>query len=78
MMKSVFVHLKNDENKGMYNRHYNFERIPVEGEYFALDVDGEWYKVQLVVHTPNSGEMCAEIYAVKVNHIEEIKKKQNN
>lgn len=74
-MKPVFLHLHNEGEADRLNKYSDFVRIPVEGEYFAIEHDGEWYKVELVVHTPFSSEMCAEIYAVKVNHQKEMKKK---
>jgi len=75
MMKSVFVHLHDAGDVNWDNRYFDFDRIPVEGEYLSTDVD--WYKIELVVHTPLSMEMSAEIFAVKVDFNEEMKRKLN-
>lgn len=72
-MKSIFVHLHDEGEANWENRYHDFGRIPVEGEYLSIDIG--WYKVELVVHTPFSMEMSAEIYAVKVDYNEEIRKK---
>lgn len=43
-----------------------FARVPVVGEYVATSVEGAWYKVFLVVHTPfEESDFDAEVYAVK-------------
>ncbi|MER1958813.1 MAG: hypothetical protein ABS942_15625 [Solibacillus sp.] len=77
-MKKVFVHLHNEGEVNWINEYYHFDRIPSEGEYLATEFNGDWYKVALVVHTPFTEEMSADIYAVKVNHSEEMKKKFKN
>lgn len=77
-MKPIFLHFHNKGSKDWINKKINFDRIPVEGEYLTIEHDGEWYKVEMVVHTPFSEEMSAEIYAVKVNHSDEKNKKLNN
>ncbi|QTB25217.1 hypothetical protein [Lysinibacillus sphaericus] len=74
-METVFVHLHDKNDFNYVNEYYQFKRVPVEGEYLVTNVDGDWYKVELVVHTPTSKEMIAELYAVKVDHNEEINKK---
>ncbi len=76
-MKKVFLHLHSEGKFDWVNSYYQFERIPVEGEYVTTKADGEWHKVELVVHTPFSEKTCADVYAVKVNHHEEIEKKIN-
>ncbi|MFP7483369.1 hypothetical protein SFC65_04350 [Priestia filamentosa] len=70
-MNRVFLHLHSKGKADWENPYLEFERIPVEGEYVSLD--GAWYQVELVVHTPSSEEMCAEVYAVKVDP-EKVKK----
>lgn len=77
-MATVFVHLHNEGETEWNNQYHSFERIPVENEYITVDYDSEWYKVELVVHTPFSDEMSAEIFAVQVDHNEEMKKKVKN
>ncbi|MEK4699722.1 hypothetical protein MKX47_08980 [Solibacillus sp. FSL R7-0668] len=77
-MKPIFLHLHNMGFKDWLNKVSTFERIPVEGEYLTIDYDSDLYKVEMVIHTPFSEEMCAEVYAVKVNHIEELNLKLNN
>ncbi|WP_339212947.1 hypothetical protein [Solibacillus sp. FSL W8-0372] len=59
--------MNNEGEVNWINNYHHFDRIPSEGEYLATEVAGDWYKVELVVHTPISEEMSAEIYAVKVN-----------
>lgn len=76
-MKPVFLHLHDEGEAKWLNKYSDFVRIPVEGEYFAIEYDGPWYKVELVVHTPFSFEMCAEVYAMKVDNLKEMKKKLN-
>lgn len=77
-MKPIFLHLHNMGFKDWLNKVSTFGRIPVEGEYLTIDYDSDLYKVEMVIHTPFSEEMCAEVYAVKVNHIEELNLKLNN
>lgn len=76
-MKKVFLHLHNQGESDWENSYYQFDRIPVEGEYVTTEVNGEWHKVKMVVHTPFDKEVCAEVYAVKVDHNEEMKSKLN-
>ncbi len=77
-MKKVFVHLIIEGEANWINEYYHFDRIPSEGEYLATKANGDWYKVKLVLHSPFAKEMNADIYAVKVNQTEEIRKKLNN
>lgn len=77
-MATVFVHLHNEGESIWINQNHDFERIPVENEYITIDCDSEWYKVELVVHTPFCDEMSAEIFAVRVDHNKEMKKKVKN
>ena len=74
-MKPVFVHLHDEGEANFRNMLFDFGRVPVEGECLTVDFDSDWYKVEIVVHTPYSSEMCAEVYAVKVDHQKEIEKK---
>lgn len=72
-MRTVFLHLHDEGHANWNNIYFDFERIPVVGEYVTIKSDGDWYKVEMVVHTPFSKDMCAEVYAVKVDHHKEIK-----
>ncbi len=67
-MHKIFLHTHEKEKADWVNTIKEFGRIPLEGEYLAISVDSEWYQVELVVHTPFSEEMEAEVYAVKVDH----------
>jgi hypothetical protein len=62
-------------NPGKWDWHIEFRefgQIPHVGEYVTLHSTSEWYKVELVVHTPFEGADCmAEAYAVSVDYIEE-------
>ncbi|EST12191.1 hypothetical protein [Sporolactobacillus laevolacticus] len=77
-MKPVLFHLHSKEKHDWANQYYQFERIPVEGEYVCLSSEGDWYRVELVVHTPFSNQMCSEIYAVQIDRNEIMKEKVNN
>lgn len=77
-MAKVFVHLHSDGESDFSNQFHIFERLPIEGEYLTISDDSEWYQVEMVVHTPFSEQMCAEIFAVQVNHNEVMKKKVKN
>ncbi|QTD40620.1 hypothetical protein [Sporosarcina sp. Te-1] len=74
-MRTVFLHLHDSGQANWNNVYFDFERIPVVGEYVGIKSDGDWYKVEMVVHTPFSKGMCAEVYAVKVDSQKEVKKK---
>ena len=66
----VFLHTR---TRGLFdwaNEIRDFARIPVVGEYLALDVSSPWYQVQLVVHTSFECDCDAEVYAVEVDHNE--------
>lgn len=76
-MKPVLIHLHNKGSIDWINKKFYFDRIPVEGEYITVDFESDWYKIEMVVHTPFSDEMAAEVYAVKVIYSEEIKNKLN-
>ena len=72
-MANVFVHVKDSVDDLWTNQQMEFDRIPGVGEYVVLKFDSPWYEVHLVVHCPYEGaEYDAEIYAVRVNHLEEI------
>jgi hypothetical protein len=84
-MAKVFVHYRNPSSEFAVNEVFDFERIPVVGEYVALEpidknsardsgrAEQQWYKVTLVVHSPQT-ELHAELYAIRVDHLEEVKK----
>ncbi|WP_340394908.1 hypothetical protein [Paenibacillus sp. FSL E2-0177] len=76
-MAKVFVHTHEKGDSEWENEYYPFSRVPVEGEFLTLASDGEWYKVEMVVHTPFDREIHAEIYAVKVDHMKIQKRKLN-
>ncbi|WP_211272843.1 hypothetical protein [Domibacillus antri] len=76
-MKPVFLHLHSPSDHDWVNKYYEFQRIPQQGEYVSVEVDAEWYEIELVVHTPSSDQMSAEVYAVKVDHLEVSKRKLN-
>lgn len=63
----VYLHTRDAENFDWNNENREFARIPVEGECLALSSSSDWYKVQLVVHTPFNCPYYAEVYAVKVD-----------
>jgi len=64
----VFLHTRDMGKFNWVNEIREFARIPIEGEYLALNSNSGWYKVQLVVHTPFECDCNAEVYAVKVDH----------
>jgi hypothetical protein len=77
-MKPVFLHLHSRGKSDWENQKFDFGRVPVEGEYITVASDSEWYQVELVLHTPFSEEMCAEVYAIKVDGKREFRKKVNS
>ncbi|MCP3026620.1 hypothetical protein [Halobacillus sp. A5] len=68
-MAKVFLHIHDAKKANWENLRYEFERLPIEGEFFALG-DSDWYQVELVVHTPFKKDLAGEIYGVKVDHME--------
>jgi hypothetical protein len=76
-MSKVFLHMHDKGQVNWVNNYNEFDRIPVEGEYFALSSVSEWYEVELIVHTPFEEELHAEVYAVKVDH-EKVKQMKLN
>ncbi len=71
--KRVFVHTKETATSEYENEGRSFSRVPVVGEYLALRSDSPWYKVFLVVHCPfQDAEYQAEVFAVRVDQVEEI------
>jgi hypothetical protein len=73
-MAHVFVHTRSQGKMNWTNQPRDFTRVPVVGEYFALDVSSPWYLVQLVVHVPFKAEYEAEVFAVEVHQVTEMKK----
>jgi hypothetical protein len=73
-MSKVFLHTRSQGQKDWINTSREFLRLPVVGEYLATSASSSWYKIELVVHCPFEAEYSAEIYAVEVNHMEEIDK----
>ncbi|AUO08172.1 hypothetical protein NS115_01690 [Paenibacillus jamilae] len=72
-MPKVFVHTHDMGKANWENQYFDFGRIPVEGDFFALSSDSPWYQVELIVHTPFKEDLAAEIYGVKVEH-EKVKR----
>lgn len=66
----VFLHTREKGSFEWINEIREFARIPIVGEYLALDVSSPWYQVQLVVHTPFECDCEAEVYAIEVDHNE--------
>lgn len=77
-MAKVFVHLRSDGESDFSNQYHNFERLPIEGEYLTISEDSEWYLVEIIVHTPFSEQLCAEISAVQGDHSKVMNKKVKN
>ncbi|WP_338708442.1 hypothetical protein [Paenibacillus amylolyticus] len=76
-MPKVFVHTHTAQDSDWENDYYEFSRVPIEGEVFALSSDSPWYEVELVVHTPFEKGLAAEVYAVEVDHNKIMKQKLN-
>ena len=67
-MNKVFLHIKNSiEEQNWTNLTRRFVRLPIAGEYIAIEGDSDWYKVKLVVHCAFSADYVAEIYAIKID-----------
>jgi hypothetical protein len=66
-MLPVFVHTYDAPGSLPVNQSCEFLRVPIVGEYFALDTSGPWYEVTLVVHCPNGPQYGAEVYGRKVD-----------
>lgn len=47
----VFLNIRSTGKRDWNNEFREFARVPVVGEYFALDSSSEWYDAQLVLHT---------------------------
>ena len=70
----VFVHLRTQGKHDWSNTVHDFNSLPTVGEYVQVDDLSKWHIVQLVVHCPFSGEFSSEIYAVEVDHLDELKR----
>lgn len=68
-MAKVFLHTRETNQVEWSNEVRDFARVPVPGEYLALDVTSPWYRVGLVVHVPFPADWEAEVYAEKVDHL---------
>jgi len=66
----VFLHTRSKGKHDWKNESRQFGRLPVVGEYVALEATSPWYQVQLVVHCPFEADYEAEVYAVEVDHTE--------
>jgi hypothetical protein len=64
----VFVHVKPDkDSEWRDNTSHTFLRLPVVGEYIALENNGNsLYRVEVVLHCPNGIQYVAEIFAIGV------------
>ena len=72
--KKVFVHTQSAKGKADWvNQERVFLRVPIVGEFFALDSSSPWFRVDLVVHCPFKAQYAAEVYATQVNHSEVLK-----
>lgn len=74
----VFLHVRSQGKHDWVNKFYDFARLPVKGEYIAIETSSPWYEVQLVVHTPFPCDCEAEVYAVEVDHMEAKKQAFND
>jgi len=70
----VFVHTLEQTGAGWKNEGRDFLRLPIAGEYIALESTGEWYRVTTVLHAPFPSEYDAEVYAVRDDHHEILRK----
>lgn len=73
-MIKVFLHTRISENDNWENVSEEFVALPSVGEYLTLSSDSEWYEVKIVLHTPFSRDYDAEVYAMRVDHLEVMKK----
>ncbi len=66
-MTKVFLHYKEqpDVSSEWTNEERTFARLPCVGEYVALNEDGPWYRVYLVVHCPFDAGIDAEVFTVR-------------
>lgn len=72
-MTRVFLHTRSPGKYNWTNEFRDFARVPVFGEYIATSSSSEWYRVQVVVHTPFPCDCDAEVFAVEVPHSEALK-----
>jgi hypothetical protein len=52
----IFLHIRDHGKWNWTNERYDFARVPAVGEYVSTSTSGEWFKVQLVLHTPSDRE----------------------
>jgi hypothetical protein len=64
------VHIRKRGEYAIGGERRYFARLPVVGEFLAMNIDGQWYQVELVIHCPFPCGWKAEIYAVQVDHHE--------
>jgi hypothetical protein len=74
-MAKVFLHIHDAHQANWENKIYDFARVPQEGEYVTVSSDSPWYQVELVLHTPFSHQMDAEVFAVRVDESKVMKSK---
>lgn len=68
----VLLHTTSQGQDGWKDESCKCVRIPIAGEYLAPSSGSLWYQVQLVVHTPFSGDYEAEVYAVEADVEEKL------
>ena len=72
-MAKIFVHVRDNASEMWKNEPMVFQRIPSVGEHVVLSATSAWYRVETVVHCPYEGaEFDAELYAIKVDHLQVI------
>jgi len=73
-MMKIFFHTRTDGKADWDNRPIELldvARLPTVGEYICLENESaDWHLVQMVVHVAFQADYMAEVYCVKVNHME--------
>jgi hypothetical protein len=83
-MSDVGISVYENHDQSIFARTQSWQKVlgkhrePVSatssvGEYLATATTSDWYKVELVVHCPFEAEFAAEVYAVRVDHMEVMK-----
>ena len=53
---------------------HDFGRLPILGDFICTESDAsDWHRVALVVHVTFPADYMAEIFCVRVNHLEAMK-----
>ncbi len=74
----VFLHTADLLERESSNSRIDFARVPAVGEYVTTGDNAEWYQVRLVVHTPQSKEFDAEVFAFRTNRVEVMQEAYRN